>query len=96
MHPPESPVSASGHPGKSGQAQGILLPSTLPASNQFLLSGFPELLDIILSTTLAKSPGNLYAVKPLATATDINQSELESLTIMGKKNICDLEDIYEF
>lgn len=34
---------------------------------------------------LAKSPGNLYAAKPLATATDINQSELESLTIIGEK-----------
>lgn len=90
------PVTIRGHRGKSGQADGILLPSTLPATNRFLLRGFPELVHIIVSTSLAKSSGNLYAAKPLATTTDINQAELESVTIIGKKLICDLEDICEF
>lgn len=89
VHPAESPVSASdrkrGHPGKSGQAHGMLLPSTPPATNHFLLRGFPELVHIIVSTSLAKSSGNLYAAKPLATTMDINQAELESVTIIGKK-----------
>lgn len=65
-------------------AHGILL--ILPASNHFLLGGFPELVHIIVSTSLAKSSGNLYAAKPLATTRDINQAELESLTIIGKKS----------
>lgn len=90
------PLTVGGHPGKSGQVHGIPLPGTLPASNHFPLRGFPELVHIIVSTSLAKSSGNLYAAKPLASTTDINQAELESLTINEKKNICDLEDIYEF
>lgn len=67
------------------QAWGTLLPAIFPVSNHFLLRGFPELLHVTASTSLAKPSGNLCAAKPLATTRDINQAELESLTIIGKK-----------
>jgi len=84
LHLLSLPVTMGGHPRKRGQARGILLPGTLPASKDFLLRGFPDLVHIIVSTSPAKSSGNLYAAKPLATTTDINQAEFESLTIIGK------------
>lgn len=75
----------SWHPGNRVQAQGIFLPAIFPVSNHFLRRGFPEFLHVTVSTSLAKPSGNLCAAKPLATTRDINQAELESLTIIGKK-----------
>lgn len=78
-------MTTAGHPVNCVQALGILLPAILPVFNHFLLRGFPELLHVTVSTSLAKTSGNLCAAKPLATTRDINQAELESLTIIGKK-----------
>lgn len=81
-------MTTAGHPGDCVQALGILLPAILPVPNHLVLRGFPELLHVPVSTSLAKTSGNLCAAKPLATTRDINQAELESLTIIGgKKNL---------
>lgn len=90
VHPVESPVSASHRrwtPREEWAGAWDTSPWYPPSFQPFSAQGFSWAFHIIVSTSLAKSSGNLYAAKPLATTTNINQVQLESLTIIGKKTL---------